>query len=218
MSDILAVRDLEKRFGSVIAAQGISVVVPEGQTVGIIGANGAGKTTFVNMITGHLTPSKGSIHFEGRDITGLPSRAITHPKFPDARIRTPLILTMDAAEEDKYGHELFDPISIIVKTDSTADSLERAARLTRTKGALTTGLYSTDPQVIEQATDLFVEAGVALSVNLTGGVFVNQSAAFSDFHGTGANPAANAALCDLAFVANRFRVVQSRVPVLEAAQ
>ena len=48
-----------------------------GQTVGIIGANGAGKTTFVNMITGHLRPSKGSIHFEGRDITGLPSRAIT---------------------------------------------------------------------------------------------------------------------------------------------
>ncbi|MBY6261852.1 phenylacetic acid degradation protein PaaN [Azospirillum sp. 412522] len=148
----------------------------------------------------------------------LPSHAIAHPKFPDARIRTPLILTMDAADEDKYGHELFGPITIVVKTDSTADSLERAARLTRTKGALTTGLYSTDPQLIEQATDLFVEAGVALSVNLTGGVFVNQSAAFSDFHGTGANPAANAALCDLAFVANRFRVVQSRVPVLEAVQ
>ncbi len=151
----------------------------------------------------------------------LPSRAIAHPKFPDAQVRTPLILTMDASEEDKYGEELFGPIAIIVKTDSTADSLERAARLTRTKGALTAGLYSSDPAVIEEATEAFVEAGVALSVNLTGGVFVNQSAAFSDFHGTGANPAANAALCDLAFVANRFRVVQSRVPapvVSEAAQ
>jgi hypothetical protein len=49
-----------------------------------------------------------------------------------------------------------------------------------------------------------------LSLNLTGGVFVNQSAAFSDFHATGANPAANASLSDAAFVANRFRVVQSR--------
>ena len=49
-----------------------------------------------------------------------------------------------------------------------------------------------------------------LSVNLTGGVYVNQSAAFSDFHGTGANPAANAALTDAAYVANRFRVVQHR--------
>ena len=54
---------------------------------------------------------------------------------------------------------------------------------------------------------------MALSINLTGGVFVNQSAAFSDFHGTGANPAANAALTDAAFVAGRFRVVQHRMHV-----
>jgi branched-chain amino acid transport system ATP-binding protein len=77
MSAILSVSDLEKSFGSVVAARDISVEVPPEQTVGIIGANGAGKTTFVNMITGHLTPSKGSIRFEGNDITGLPSRAIT---------------------------------------------------------------------------------------------------------------------------------------------
>jgi hypothetical protein len=55
-----------------------------------------------------------------------------------------------------------------------------------------------------------MDAGVALSCNLTGGVYVNQSAAFSDFHGTGANPACNAALTDGAFVAGRFRTVQSR--------
>ena len=77
MSAILTVRDLEKAFGSVVAARDISVQVPPQQTVGIIGANGAGKTTFVNMITGHLTPTKGSIRFEDRDITGLPSRTIT---------------------------------------------------------------------------------------------------------------------------------------------
>jgi branched-chain amino acid transport system ATP-binding protein len=76
-SAILSVRDLEKTFGSVVAARDISVDVPAQQTVGIIGANGAGKTTFVNMITGHLSPTKGSIFFEGRDITGMPSRAIT---------------------------------------------------------------------------------------------------------------------------------------------
>ena len=55
-----------------------------------------------------------------------------------------------------------------------------------------------------------MDAGVALSMNLTQGVFVNQSAAFSDFHGTGANPAANAALTDGNYVSGRFRVVQSR--------
>jgi len=54
------------------------------------------------------------------------------------------------------------------------------------------------------------EGGVALSENLTGQIFVNQTAAFSDFHGTGANPAANAAYTDAAFVANRFRVITAR--------
>jgi branched-chain amino acid transport system ATP-binding protein len=77
MTDILAVRDLEKTFGLLVAARDITVSVPAQQTVGVIGANGAGKTTFINMITGHLTPSKGSIWFEGSDITGKPSRDIT---------------------------------------------------------------------------------------------------------------------------------------------
>ena len=77
MSAILSVRGLEKTFGSVIAARDISLDVPRQQSVGIIGANGAGKTTFVNMITGYLRPSKGSILFEDRDITGMPTREIT---------------------------------------------------------------------------------------------------------------------------------------------
>ncbi len=77
MSAILSVRGLEKTFGSVVAAHNISLDVPRQQSVGIIGANGAGKTTFVNMITGYIQPSRGSIHFEDRDITGLPSRTIT---------------------------------------------------------------------------------------------------------------------------------------------
>jgi branched-chain amino acid transport system ATP-binding protein len=76
MKAILAVHDLEKTFGSLVAARGVNVTVPPQQTVGIIGANGAGKTTFVNMITGHLRPSKGTIWFEDRDITGRPSREI----------------------------------------------------------------------------------------------------------------------------------------------
>jgi hypothetical protein len=53
---------------------------------------------------------------------------------------------------------------------------------------------------------------VGLSVNFTGGVFVNQSAAFSDFHASGCNPAANASLSDAAFVAPRFHFVQTREP------
>jgi branched-chain amino acid transport system ATP-binding protein len=74
---ILSVRDLSKQFGSVVAARDITLNIPSQQTIGVIGANGAGKTTFINMITGHLIPTKGTIHFEQRDITGLASRDIT---------------------------------------------------------------------------------------------------------------------------------------------
>jgi branched-chain amino acid transport system ATP-binding protein len=77
MTAILSVRDLEKTFGSIVAARDITLDVPTEQTVGIIGANGAGKTTFINMITGHLRPTRGTILFEDRDITGRPSREIT---------------------------------------------------------------------------------------------------------------------------------------------
>ena len=77
MNAILSVRDLEKTFGSVVAARSITLDIPPRQIVGMIGANGAGKTTFINMITGHLRPSKGSIRFEDRDITGYASRQIT---------------------------------------------------------------------------------------------------------------------------------------------
>ena len=77
MTTILSARDLQKSFGSFVAAYGISCQIERGETVGIIGANGAGKTTFLNMISGHIAPSKGRISFDGRDITGLSSRKIT---------------------------------------------------------------------------------------------------------------------------------------------
>lgn len=77
MTTILSAQNLEKSFGSFVAAHDISCEVERGETIGIIGANGAGKTTFVNMISGHLIPTEGSIAFDGRDITGLAPRRIT---------------------------------------------------------------------------------------------------------------------------------------------
>jgi phenylacetic acid degradation protein paaN len=132
------------------------------------------------------------------------------PGFPGARTASPLVLAVDAADEAAWGEERFGPISLIVKTASTADSVKRAAESTKRKGAITASLYSTDDEVIDAASDAFARAGVALSVNLTGGIYVNQSAAFSDYHVTGANPAGNACLTDAAFVANRFRVAMVR--------
>ncbi|MCC8396387.1 phenylacetic acid degradation protein PaaN [Paraburkholderia sp. MMS20-SJTR3] len=142
------------------------------------------------------------------------SQTLEHPSFPGARVRTPLLLQLDAASDHaQFTREWFGPISFVIATDSTAQSLELAGAIAAEHGALTLSVYSTDDAVLDAAHEASIRGGVALSINLTGGVFVNQSAAFSDFHGTGANPAANAALADAAFVANRFRVVQSRVHV-----
>ncbi|TIX87433.1 phenylacetic acid degradation protein PaaN [Rhizobium sp. P44RR-XXIV] len=130
----------------------------------------------------------------------------------DARTATPLILSVDAVDEAAYAEERFGPIAFVVAVDDAADGVERAARLAERKGAITAALYETDEARILAAADRFAAAGVNLSVNLTGGIYVNQSAAFSDFHVTGANPAGNASLTDAAFVANRFRVVMWRRP------
>ena len=140
----------------------------------------------------------------------LDTQTIAHPLYPQARIRTPLIVKLGAADRDRYLAEWFGPIAFVIATDSTAQSLAIARDAVKEHGALTLSVYSRRQETIDQAIDVAEDAGVALSINLTGGVFVNQSAAFSDFHGTGANPAANAALTDAAFVASRFRVVQHR--------
>ena len=77
MTRVLEVHDLEKNFGGVVAAHDINVTVDEGETIGIIGANGAGKTTFVNMVTGYLPPSSGTIEFIGGSVVGLKPRDVT---------------------------------------------------------------------------------------------------------------------------------------------
>jgi len=139
----------------------------------------------------------------------LDSAAITHPSYPDAVVRTPLIVKAGGG----YETECFGPVSFAVPTSSTADSVRIFRETVGAKGALTAAVYSTSPAVLDEVERAAVDVGVHLSQNLTGGVFVNQSAAFSDFHASGANPAANAALTDGAFVAGRFRIVQSRRPV-----
>ncbi|MDK3071968.1 ABC transporter ATP-binding protein [Sedimentitalea sp. JM2-8] len=74
---VLEVRDVQKSFGAVTAAKDISVAVPEGAVFSLIGSNGAGKTTFVNMVTGYIKPDSGSIRFADRDIAGMAPRQIT---------------------------------------------------------------------------------------------------------------------------------------------
>jgi phenylacetic acid degradation protein paaN len=138
------------------------------------------------------------------------SRTLTHPAYPDARVRTPAVVRVSADQTDSWGSECFGPVSFLVVTDTTEEALELMRRTVTVRGALTAAVYSTDEKVVAAARSVALDSGVALSENLTGGVYVNQTAAYSDLHATGANPAANAAYTDAHFVAGRFRVIQTR--------
>ncbi len=135
---------------------------------------------------------------------------VTDEQWPDATIRTPVVVRLDAADEKVYTREWFGPVSFVIATESTRQSLELFVETVRHHGALTASVHSTSPEVIDAARDAALDAGVHLSENLTGGVFVNQTAAYSDLHGTGANPAATASLTDDWFVTGRFFTLQSR--------
>jgi phenylacetic acid degradation protein paaN len=141
-----------------------------------------------------------------------PSVALENPAFPNARVRTPLVIKLDAKDEARFGREMFGPIFYVVATDGTHESLTLATTEAQEHGAITAVVYSTNPAVLSAAEEHAREAGVSLAENLTGSLMVNQSAAYSDYHVTGANPAGNASLTDAAFVANRFRVVETRRP------
>ncbi len=141
----------------------------------------------------------------------VPSRTVTHPAYPDATVRTPTLIGLQAGEDaEVYEAECFGPVGYLISTDSTPASIELFRDTVQRHGAMTASVYSTSEPVVDDMREAALDAGVALSENLLGGVFVNQSAAYSDFHGTGANPAANAAYTDGAYVASRFRIVQSR--------
>jgi len=71
MSAVLAVRDLSKRFGGIVAVDGVSFEVNEGEILGIIGPNGSGKSTLFNCILGQLKPTAGDVHLDGRSVTGM---------------------------------------------------------------------------------------------------------------------------------------------------
>jgi len=76
MNAVLSLQNLLKTFGGLSAVSGVSFDVEENAIVGLIGPNGAGKTTVFNLITGNYRPNSGTIRFEGRDITGMPTHKI----------------------------------------------------------------------------------------------------------------------------------------------
>ncbi|MCB2377873.1 phenylacetic acid degradation protein PaaN [Hymenobacter sp. BT635] len=146
----------------------------------------------------------------GRSI--LPYGPVAHPVYENARTCSPSIHEVEASRIEQFSQELFGPIMLVIKTQDTQESIRLAAHLAREYGAISCGAYTTDEQVKEQIMDEMSLAGTPVSFNLTGGIYVNQNAGFSDFHVTGGNPAGNASFTNPEFVIKRFTWVGFREP------
>ncbi|MCS7152486.1 MAG: phenylacetic acid degradation protein PaaN [Bacteroidia bacterium] len=137
-------------------------------------------------------------------------QAYAHPQYKAARTLTPIVAEV-ASPEDKAAHtEHFGPRLLFIPVESPQRGLETLYQLAREKGMLSCAIYTTDSDFKQKAIRLLAEAAVPLSFNFRGQVFINQSVAFSDFHGTGGNPAGNASFTDASFIVKRFRWIGVR--------
>ena len=143
----------------------------------------------------------------------LKSRAFDNPAFKNARLATPVVVEVDASKKEIFGEELFGPIALLIKTKNTDQSLDLAREMAQTHGAISCGAYTTDPEVREKIADEMALAATPVSFNFTGGIYMNQNAAFSDFHVTGGNPAGNASFTNPEYITRRFTWVGHREPV-----
>ncbi|GAB3841384.1 phenylacetic acid degradation protein PaaN [Hymenobacter jeollabukensis] len=137
---------------------------------------------------------------------------VENPMFQNARTCSPALYEVDATQKEQFSQELFGPIMLAIKTKDTHESIRLAAELAREHGAISCAAYTTDAAIKEEIMDQMSLAGTAVSFNLTGGIYVNQNAAFSDFHVTGGNPAGNASFTNPEFVLKRFTWVGFREP------
>ena len=140
----------------------------------------------------------------------LESHEILHEGFEKAVACSPIILLANADQKDVYEKEWFGPISFIIPVENFEDGINRMASSVKKHGALSGAVYTKHEDELSYAEDQLVAAGCPVAFNLIGPIWVNQSAAFSDFHGTGANPAGNASFADLSFITNRYNVIGTR--------
>ncbi len=139
----------------------------------------------------------------------LEPKEVVNPDAPNARIQSPTVIA-NSANSVAYREECFGPLVHLVKTENTIESVAVASLLAKSKGAITCLAFCTDREAQTFITEKMNEAFVPVSMNMTGAGFVNQHAAFSDFHVTGGNPAGNSTFADSSFINRRFVWVGNR--------
>lgn len=137
----LDVRDLEVRFGGLLAVDGLSFLVREGEIVSLVGPNGAGKTTVFNLISGVLKASRGSVRLAGRELLGMPVHRVTGQGvartfqnirvFPQLTVRENLLLgTHHWTRSGMLGSLVFWPAAMAAERKALAE-VDRALELFR---------------------------------------------------------------------------------------
>lgn len=144
----------------------------------------------------------GLLKGKGKEL--LAAKDVAHPQFEGARVLSPLVLEADESQYEEIAHEIFGPAVLVVKCADLDSALEMARRMAIEKGALSGAVYVTDEDLEEEIAYALNSAGIPVSFNLTGPIYMNQNAAFSDYHVTGGNPAGNGSIGDPSFVLRRF--------------
>ncbi|RCW74308.1 ABC transporter ATP-binding protein [Pseudorhodoferax soli] len=180
MTALLSTQGLSLSFGAVVACDAIDFSLQRGERLAVVGQNGAGKTTFLNIVTGYLKPSAGSVHFDGADISGLAPRAITlrgigrsfqlPQLFTEHTVRECLLLAA-SARAPRRGW--WPPLAQAVdaeRVDATLALLQLAPRAHDLAGALPEG----QRKLLDVAMALILEPKLLIMDEPTSGVSTDE--------------------------------------------
>jgi phenylacetic acid degradation protein paaN len=140
----------------------------------------------------------------------LQSGVLNNEEFKDAKTQSLTIVKTTSKEKQTFQNEIFGPFLIVIQTDSFEESLALAKESAAKFGAITCLAYCVDKDRIQRIEREMNSVFTPVSFNFQGAAFVNQHAAFSDFHVTGGNPAGNATFTDSNFVNRRYFWVGNR--------
>ena len=140
----------------------------------------------------------------------LNTERIANPEFENARVSSPALIELNSSQKDVFQSECFGPVVFVIKTKDVNEAIELMKTLALEKGAITCSAYTVDIEVMQKVEDTMNRAFTPVSFNFTGAIFVNQHAAFSDFHVTGGNPAGNASFTNPDYINRRFVWVGNR--------
>ena len=157
---MLEVKDLEVYYGVIQAIKGVSFHVEKGEVIALIGANGAGKTTILHTVTGLISPKKGSVIFEGKDITKVPAHKIVSMGMAHVPEERRVFAELSVYENLKMGaYTRTDKAEI---EESLKNVYKRFPRLEERKNQMAGTLSGGEQQMLAMGRALMSKPGIIL--------------------------------------------------------